>query len=115
MLMSPQIRLLFQPAPTPMERMPAAPLIETAFPPPIEYMTSSPITLPLFWNPPLCAEAKPQTKASAQASTAERHERGIRLAGFFISGRFMVGLENAPLKSTQIGRASGRERGGEKG
>jgi len=53
MLMSPQIRLLFQPAPTPIERMPAAPLMETALPPPIEYMTSSPITLPLVWKPPL--------------------------------------------------------------
>src|SRR3546814_11600222 len=83
-LMSPQIRLLFHPAPTPMERMPAGPLIETAFPPPIEYMSSSPMTLPLFWNPPLCAKAKPQASASAQASTAVRHERRIRHADVVI-------------------------------
>jgi len=49
MLMSPQIKLLFQPTPTPRERMPAARPIDTAFPPPIEYMTSSPMTLPPVW------------------------------------------------------------------
>src|SRR3546814_18358293 len=103
---SPQIRLLFQPAPTPMERMPAAPLIETAFQPPIEYMTSSPITLPLFWNPQLCAAAKQETKATPQASTAERHERGTRPAGFSPSGRFMVVLSHMWLKSTPLRKAS---------
>ena len=51
MLMSPQIKLLFQPTPTPRERMPAARPIDTALPPPIEYMTSSPMTLPLVWYP----------------------------------------------------------------
>lgn len=35
MLMSPQIRLLFQPTPTPMECMLAAPLMDTARPPPM--------------------------------------------------------------------------------
>ena len=44
--MSPQIRLLFQPTPTPIERMPAARPMDTALPPPIEYITSSPITEP---------------------------------------------------------------------
>ncbi|GLF59712.1 hypothetical protein VNPA152081_36100 [Pseudomonas aeruginosa] len=69
-LMSPQIRLLFHPAPTPMERMPAAPLIDTALPPPTEYMTSSPMTLPVYWNPPFCANASVVARASRPASGA---------------------------------------------
>lgn len=71
MLMSPQIRLLFHPKPTPMERMPAARPMDTALPPPIEYMTSSPMTGPLFWYP-TCAHARPQTRASVPASAVGR-------------------------------------------
>ncbi|CUJ76249.1 Uncharacterised protein [Achromobacter xylosoxidans] len=71
MLMSPQIRLLFHPTPTPMERMPAARPMDTALPPPIEYMTSSPMTGPLFWYP-TCAHAMPQTRASVPASAVGR-------------------------------------------
>jgi hypothetical protein len=65
MLMSPQIRLLFQPTPTPIERMPAARLMDTALPPPIEYMTSSPITLPLVWRSEPWAIAKPPASTRA--------------------------------------------------
>ena len=71
MLMSPQIRLLFQPTPTPIERMPAALLIDTALPPPIEYMTSSPITLPLVWRLEPWAIAKPLASTRALTRMAE--------------------------------------------
>ena len=71
MLMSPQIKLLFQPTPTPIERMPAALLIDTALPPPIEYMTSSPITLPLVWRLEPWASAKPLANAKALTRMAE--------------------------------------------
>ncbi len=78
MLMSPQMRLLFQPTPTPIERMPAAPLIETALPPPMEYMTSSPMTLPLYWKPPLCANARLLARASVPTSRGARAWRERR-------------------------------------
>lgn len=88
--MSPQIRLLFHPAPTPMERMPAAPLIDTALPPPIEYMTSSPMTLPVYWNPPFCANASVVARASRPASGAIPRRRDERTEAFICQGIIMV-------------------------
>src|SRR5574343_1552081 len=89
MLMSPQMRLLFQPRPTPIERMPAARPMDTALPPPIEYMTSSPMTGPLVWKP-ACAHARPQTRASAPASAVGRSGRRTLADGFISSGRFIA-------------------------
>ena len=49
-----------------------------ALPPPIEYITSSPITLPLDWKPPLWAQAQPLVMASAPTNTTARKEHLAR-------------------------------------
>src|SRR5690606_12301217 len=76
--MSPQIRLLFQPMPTPMLRIRPTGPIETALPPPMLYSTSSPMTLPRWCTPwsltLVCAHGEPLANARMQASKTFRTE-----------------------------------------